>query len=160
MNVETVEVEDPTTGCSTLVPRGQAPADGILDPRQTFVVEAVPGQPDLCVVRWWYGLEECVTRDRIPRVAIAQPGPQARRAAVMPATRTPGGVPVLADGGGDGAVLCTDERWWVACACGRRELVHAHSPMIMANTCRECLPGQPGLPIEPLQYPHLCFSPN
>src|SRR5438067_184285 len=177
VNVDTVEVDDPDSGIRTVVPRAQAPADGILDPRQTFVVESVPGQPDLCVVRWWYGLEEYVTRDRIPRVAIARPDPDVAHPIVVPArsasgrraepveppaapSSAPGGVPVPTDWGGDGAVLCTDERWLVACACGRRELVHAHSPMILAGTCRDCLPGRPGLPAEPLQYPHTCFSLN
>jgi hypothetical protein len=137
------------------------------------VVESVPGQPDLCVVRWWYGLEEYVTRDRIPRVAIARPDPDLVHPAVVPATSASSrradplklpaaatGAPVLAGWGGDGAVLCTDERWLVACACGRRELVHAHSPMILAGTCRDCVPGRPSFPAEPLQYPHICFSLN
>jgi hypothetical protein len=166
VNVDMVEVEDPDCGLRTVVPRARAPADGILDPRQTFVVESVPGQPDLCVVRWWYGLEEWVSRDRIPRVAIAEPDPDLTIPARAPASSLADSLqltssltaPVIAGWGGDGAVLCPDERWLIACACGRREFVHPHSPMLLAGTCRECLPGQPDRPAEPLRYPHLCFS--
>jgi hypothetical protein len=174
VNVEMVEVEDPSTGCSTLVPRGLAPADGVVDPTQTFVVEAVPGQPDLCIVRWWYGLEECVSQDRIPRVAIAPRdpwmSPAADRASTVShqltgqppagASRVPAGTQLTASWGSDGAALCADERRVVACACGRRELAHPHSPMRLAGTCRDCLPGRPAPPAELLYYPHVCFSPN
>jgi hypothetical protein len=83
-----------------------------------------------------------------------------RRTAALGHSPPSEGMRGTAEWGCDGAVLCPDERWLVACACGRRELVHPHSPMLLAGTCRDCLPGRPALPVEPLCHPHVCFSPN